>query len=570
MPANLVEKILKCHVREGLPGRSREIGIRIDQAWIQGAVGTQACLQFETLGLASVRTALAAFYVEAGPGPGQAAYLEAFAARFDLDCSRVADESCHREHLERFSRPGTTLLGCDRLAGAAGAIGQLALAGSSRELAVALAGGSHFLANPTVYRVHLSGSWPDRADTGNLAAHLEDQLGGEDPAGLILEFGGAGVAALPVPMRVDLAQRASAWGVAATLFPSDGATLAYLREQQRERDWVEFLPDPDAHYARIIQVDLSRLETPAASAGGLRPPADRKEPESLQLHWDGSEPVADLRFRGSQGMAAIQEDDRLAPAVNLGLVPVFRSLPQALVPGCPRADHRSAGGPGRMSCRSPELAAPPQEEPLPEALHGVVGIKVGDRITAERILPAWAHLEYTSNISTCAMHLFESLEPGFPAACMKRKSQGLHTVIVAGEAFGQGAPGEHAAICLAHLGIKAVLARSFNRALAGMLVAYGILPLEFAEPSDYDRLGAGMCLDAPGWRRRVATGGMIRLDLPYQHPIPCTCRLPVRQRNIILAGDLLRFTARAIALHGRKRNGIRPDGWLPAGGPLAR
>jgi aconitate hydratase len=197
--------------------------------------------------------------------------------------------------------------------------------------------------------------------------------------------------------------------------------------------------------------------------------------------------------------------------------------------------------------RGPNIGEPPSNEPMSQALKGVVCIKVGDKITTDHIMPAGARLKYRSNVPKYAQYVFEQVDSTFPARCLENRSKGIHNMIVAGESYGQGSSREHAAMCPMYLGVKTVVAKSFERIHAANLVNFGILPLVFVDPKDHDRIEAGVAVEAPDWRKCLELGQPILLQVSGQKPVPCTYNLSERQRKILLAGGLLNFTNPASA-----------------------
>jgi len=133
----------------------------------------------------------------------------------------------------------------------------------------------------------------------------------------------------------------------------------------------------------------------------------------------------------------------------------------------------------------------------------------------------------------------------FSARALENRDKGIHNVIVAGESYGQGSSREHAAMCPMYLGVKAVVAKSFERIHAANLVNFGILPLLFENPADYDRIEAGVALEAPDWRQAIEKGEPVVLQVAGQAPVKCAYSLSERQRHILLAGGLLNFTTQA-------------------------
>jgi aconitate hydratase len=195
--------------------------------------------------------------------------------------------------------------------------------------------------------------------------------------------------------------------------------------------------------------------------------------------------------------------------------------------------------------RGPNIGPPPANKPLPADLRGAVQLKVGDNITTDHIMPAGAHLKYRSNVPKYSEYVFEPVDPGFASRALQEKSRGRHTVIVAGESYGQGSSRGHAALCPMYLGVKAVVAKSIERIHAANLVNFGILPLTFADPADYDLVAQGDEVELPEVAARLERGEPLTLvDKTKGATLTLRHDLSLRQREIIRAGGLLAYTVR--------------------------
>jgi aconitate hydratase len=191
--------------------------------------------------------------------------------------------------------------------------------------------------------------------------------------------------------------------------------------------------------------------------------------------------------------------------------------------------------------RGPNIGSPPAASPVPEDLVGTAAIKVGDKVTTDHIMPAGARMKYRSNIAAYSAFVFEGLDPGFAARAAAARDSGSHNVIVAGLSYGQGSSREHAAICPAALGVRAVIAKSFERMHKANLVNFGVLPLAFASEADYDRVEAGDELEIRGLRALVASGATsvkVR-DATRGFEFDAICDISDRQRAIAAAGGAL-------------------------------
>jgi len=193
--------------------------------------------------------------------------------------------------------------------------------------------------------------------------------------------------------------------------------------------------------------------------------------------------------------------------------------------------------------RGPNIGDPPGNDSLPTSLKGEVMIKVGERITTDHIMPAGPRLKYRSNVPKYAAYVFEHVDSTFSERCLKNRENGVHNVIVAGESYGQGSSREHAALCPMYLGVKAVVAKSFERIHAANLVNFGIVPLTFVNPSDYDAISQGDDVEVGDIRAAIEKGAAIKLvDKTADRTIECQANLSDRQRKIVLAGGLLNYT----------------------------
>lgn len=184
----------------------------------------------------------------------------------------------------------------------------------------------------------------------------------------------------------------------------------------------------------------------------------------------------------------------------------------------------------------PNILPFPDFEPLPECLQAEVVIRLGDNITTDHIMPAGNKvLPLRSNIPAISEHVFEQVDPEFAA---RARSAGCG-VVVAGENYGQGSSREHAAIAPRYLGIRAKIAKSFARIHKANLVNFGILPLVFRNPADYDLFRTGAKVSMPDVRRLVAAGACEIPLLVDGAEVVTLLDVSPRQREELLAGGTL-------------------------------
>jgi len=259
-------KILESHLVSGklIPGE--EIAIKIDQTLTQDATGTMAYLQFEAMGVDRVKTELSVSYIDHNmlqtdyKNPDDHKYLMSVAKRYGIWLSKPGNGICHQVHLERFAKPGKTLLGSDSHTPTSGGMGMIAIGAGGLDVASAMAGEPFYLKMPKIVGVHLKGKLPDWVTAKDIILELLRRLTVKGGVGKIFEYFGEGIKELSVPERATITNMGAELGATTSIFPSDEITRAYLRAQGREEDWVEILPDPDAEYDEIIEIDLSQLE----------------------------------------------------------------------------------------------------------------------------------------------------------------------------------------------------------------------------------------------------------------------------------------------------------------------
>ncbi|GAB4310377.1 MAG: aconitate hydratase [Promethearchaeota archaeon] len=162
--------------------------------------------------------------------------------------------------------------------------------------------------------------------------------------------------------------------------------------------------------------------------------------------------------------------------------------------------------------KGPNIVDVPRNSPLPEEFTAVVTLKVGDKVTTDHIMPAGQRLIYRSNVPKYAEFVFEPVDPTFATRALSTRDdeRRVYNCVVAGESYGQGSSREHAALCPMYLGVKVVLAKSMERIHAANLVNFGVVPLQFADHGDYDRLEQGFKLEFSGLGDQLRSGGTVR------------------------------------------------------------
>ena len=193
--------------------------------------------------------------------------------------------------------------------------------------------------------------------------------------------------------------------------------------------------------------------------------------------------------------------------------------------------------------RGPNIGSPPQSDACPQAIDGEVTILLGDKVTTDHIMPAGNRLKYRSNIPEYAKYVFERNDPRFAAKSLANKAKGVHSIIVAGESYGQGSSREHAAICPMYLGVKMVLAKSIERIHMANLINFGIVPAIFKNAPDYGALKAGDRLRVESVHEQLKRGGELTIqNMTSGAGFSAIVELSDRQRRVLLAGGLINAT----------------------------
>ena len=672
MALGVVEKIIERHMLNGKRTPGGDVIIKIDQTLTQDATGTMAYLEFEALGVPRVKPELCVSYIDHNTrqngfeNADDHRYLQSVAAKYGIHFSRPGNGICHQVHLERFARPGKTLLGADSHTPTAGAMAMLAMGAGGLDVAVALAKAEYTFRYPRIIRVNLEGKLKPWVSAKDVILTILKILTSKGNVGSVIEYTGGGLKNLSVPERATIANMGAETGVTSSVFPSDELTLAFLKAQGRQEQWEEVKADKEAKYDRSIEIDLGEvvpmlacphspdnvvtvkeaagkpvdqviigscanssyrdLKAAASILKGKKIPAHVGlviAPGSRQVLkmiadegilsslieagaridecvcgfciGSGQAPAtgavsvrtSNRNFRGRSGtesaLVYLASPETAAAAAASGVISDPRDLktglsslesPEAfpiddsmiippcflrktkrggIIPpasgsekvkicpasSCPKAERESGRG---GVYRGPNIGGPPASEPLEDTIKAMIVIKVGDKISTDEIMPAGAKLKYRSNIPRYAESVFEPIDPDFPKRAGENKSRGYSNIIVAGSSYGQGSSREHAAICPMFLGVKAVIAKSFERIHAANLINFGILPLTFSKANDYGRLKAGDVVELPDVRKKIGRGEKpVLKNKTRDAEMELNYDLTEKEVKVILAGGLLNY-----------------------------
>lgn len=587
MSGTITEKILKEHILEGVPKAGEEIALRIDHTLTQDATGTMAYLQFQAIGIDRIRTELSVSFVDHNTlqtdfkNPDDHRYLQSVAERYGINFSRPGNGICHQVFLERFARPGKTLIGSDSHTPTAGGIGSFAIGAGGLDVAVSMAGEGFRLKYPKVVSVNLTGRLSDWVSAKDVILEVLRRINVNGGVGKVLEYTGPGVKTLSVPDRATITNMGTETGCTTSIFPSDEVTRAFLKAQGREDEWVEIIPDNDAQYDEVIEINLNEVEPMVAlphSPGNVKRVSEiaglkvdqvnigsctnsslrdleivakalENKAVSENLHMTispGSRQVVEHLIQSGDMSHLVRAGARIlenacGPCIGMGLAPcskgvsvrtfnrnfegrsgtkdasVYLVSPETAVATAITGvltDPRTLGKypkyemPEEFSINDnmiikplpidkakqveiqygPNIAPLPNFPALPDVLEGEALIKLQNNITTDHIMPAGAKiLPLRSNVPEISKHVFEAVDPNFHKKALEKKGG----FIIAGENYGQGSSREHAALAPKYLGVKAVIVKSFARIHLANLINFGIVPLTFKNPEDYDKIEVG-------------------------------------------------------------------------------
>lgn len=640
MGLTLCEKIIKNHLVDGKYEKGAEVGIKIDQTLTQDATGTMAYLELEAMNIDKVKTELSVAYIDHNTlqtgfeNADDHKFIQSVCKKRGVRFSRPGNGICHQVHLERFGIPGKTLIGSDSHTPTGGGLCMLAMGAGGLDVAVAMGGGAYYITVPEVIKVNLTGKLSPYVSAKDIILEVLRILSVKGGVGKVIEYGGEGIKTLSVPERATITNMGAELGATTSIFPSDEVTYKFMKAQGREKDWKEILPDSDAEYSRVIDIDLSSLKPLAAMP---------HMPDNVKSVKEIGEIKVDQVLIGSctnsslfdmMKVAKILKGKKVHPSVSLGIAPGSKQVLTMLALNGALADMIAAGarilesacgpciGMGQSPCNSgvslrtfnrnfegrsgtanakvylvsPETAAAsalsgvlsdptelkedisvelpekflindnmielpaetkeeadavevyygpnikpfPNCSALPSSVEAKAVLKVGDNITTDHIMPAGAKiLPYRSNIPYLSQFCFKQCDEHFAEHCKEAGSG----IIIGGANYGQGSSREHAALVPLYLGIKAVITVSFARIHKANLVNAGIIPLNFKNADDYNKIDVNDELFLPNIKDELKNGSDITLyNKTKDKTYSLLCDISERQRGILAAGGLLNYT----------------------------
>lgn len=639
MGRNVTQKLIDSHLVRGHMQPGEEIGIRIDQTLTQDATGTLVMLELEAMGIKKVRTEVSAQYVDHNlletdfKNADDHVFLQSACQKFGVWYSKAGNGVSHPVHMERFGIPGKTLLGSDSHTPAAGSLGMLAIGAGGLEVALAMAGEPFFLKMPKIMGVKLTGKLPDWVSAKDVILEMLRRHTVKGGVGWIIEYYGPGLNSLSAMDRHVIANMGAELGATTSVFPSDAEVRRFLKSQDRERDWVEFIADADATYDEYEEIDLSKLVPLIGLPSSPDNVVPVREVAGRPIYQAMVGSSANPGYRDFAVAAMIVEGLQVNDSVSFDINPTSRQILQDLTRtgmlerliaaggrihqagcnGCIGMGQAPATGknslrtvprnfPGRSGTMedavylcSPETAAAsalkgeitdprdlkvpypkvrelkqasvnldmllapledgshielkkgpnikllPEFEPFPDHIQGHVGIKVGNNVSTDEILPAGTKvLPFRSNIPEISKFTFSQIDEGYYQRVLPYKDK--QHFVIGGLNYGQGSSREHAAMSPRYLGVSCVIAKTYARIHWQNLINFGILPLSFMDRNDYDKIDQEDILEINNLREVIKTGQPLEvINKTKGETYKTSHTLSPRQIEILLDGGIINY-----------------------------
>ena len=349
MGFTIAQKIIKAHLLSGEMTPGCEVGLKIDQTLTQDATGTMAYLEFEAIGVPRVKTEKSVAYIDHNTlqtgfeNADDHRFIQSVCKKHGIYFSRPGNGICHQVHLERFGKPGKTLIGSDSHTPTGGGIGMLAIGAGGLDVAVAMGGGAYYISMPKMVRINLSGKLQPWVSAKDIILEVLRIMSVKGGVGKIIEYGGEGVKTLTVPERATITNMGAELGATTSVFPSDEITKTFLKAQGREEDWTELSADEDAVYDEVININLSSLVPMAAcphSPDNIKT-IEEIGPQQVDQVCIGS--CTNSSYLDLMRVAAILKGKTVAPNVSLAIAPGSKQVYNMLARNGALADIIEAG-----------------------------------------------------------------------------------------------------------------------------------------------------------------------------------------------------------------------------------
>ena len=355
MGKTIAQKIIAAHLLSGDLTPGSEVALRIDQTLTQDATGTMAYLALESMGIPRVKTELSIAYVDHNTlqcgfeNADDHQYLQTVAAKYGVRFSRPGNGICHQVHLERFGKPGKTLIGSDSHTPTAGGLGMLAFGAGGMDVAAAMGGGAYYITMPKMFRVNLTGKLQPGVTAKDISLEILRILSVKGGVGAIIEWGGPGVADLSVPERATITNMGAELGATTSIFPADDVTKAFLTAQDRADDFSPVFADEDATYDRVIEIDLTALTPRIACPHSPDNVKAVSELHNIKVDQVCIGSCTNSSLADLLKVAAILKGKHIAPHVSLSISPGSRQV-LSMLAKCGALEDILASGARLLEC----------------------------------------------------------------------------------------------------------------------------------------------------------------------------------------------------------------------------
>jgi aconitate hydratase len=648
---NVSRKLISSHLISGEMKPGTEIGLKIDQVLQQDATGTLVMLELEAFELDKVKAELAVQYIDHNllqtdyKNMDDHIFLQSAAKKFGYWFSRSGNGISHVVHMERFGKPGKTLLGSDSHTPAGGGIGMLAIGTGGLDVALAAAGEPYFVKMPKIMGIKLTGKLPDWVSAKDIVLEMLRRYDVKGGRGFILEYYGPGLKNLSAWDRHVIANMGTEMGATSSVFPSDEMTRNFLRQEGREQDWIKLEADEGAGYDHHEEINLSELEPLIALPSSPGKVLLVKEVSGLTIGQVVIGSSANPGLRDFWIVSQIVKGQFIAPNVSFDVNPSSRQVLENLTEMGALSDLISSGArthqsgcmgcigmgqapatnsislrtmprnfPGRSGTMddhvylcSPETAAAaaltgkitdprdlkklfrisypnwnepvniklnkqmliapngtnveltkgpnikklPDFEPLPDVIEAPVLLKMGDNISTDGILKAGSDvLPLRSNIPEISKYAYYAIDKSFYERAIENQKKYAGFCVIAGENYAQGSSREHAALAPRYLGQKFSIAKSYARIGWQNLINFGIVPFEFQNATDWEKLEQNDVLRIEGLREAINKGASVKAKIIGKNiEIPLICNISDRQVEIILKGGVVNYVKEKMVFH---------------------
>jgi aconitate hydratase len=266
MPHGVAHQLIASHLVEGEMTPGEEIALRIDQTLTQDATGTLVMQELEAMDLDRVKTEVSVQYVDHNllqadeKNAEDHAYLRSACRRFGLWYSKAGNGVSHPTHMQRFGKPGKTMIGSDSHTPACGSLGMLAIGVGGLEVALAITGKPLSIRMPEIWGVELTGELPPWSSAKDVILEMLRRHGTKGGTNRIIEYHGPGLEKLTAMDRHVIANMGAELGATTTVFPADEEVRRFLAGEGREEDFTELLAEEGTEYDVTESIDLSQIE----------------------------------------------------------------------------------------------------------------------------------------------------------------------------------------------------------------------------------------------------------------------------------------------------------------------